>query len=77
MRRPIIRLMPVSLEGQLVVAISSRALFDFEERGFDTTVEPGKFVAVALRVDEFLIMAGRSGDVRGGVPGPVYRWRRH
>ena len=23
--------MPVSLEGQLVVAISSRALFDFEE----------------------------------------------
>ena len=31
MRRPIIRRMPVSLEGQLVVAISSRALFDFEE----------------------------------------------
>lgn len=31
MRRPIIRRMPVSLDGQLVVAISSRALFDFEE----------------------------------------------
>jgi 5'-nucleotidase len=31
MHRPIITSMPVSLDGQLVVAISSRALFDFEE----------------------------------------------
>jgi 5'-nucleotidase len=30
-RRPMICVMPASLEGQLVVAISSRALFDFEE----------------------------------------------
>lgn len=28
---PAVRLMPATLEGQLVVAISSRALFDFEE----------------------------------------------
>ena len=30
-RPPIIERMPVTLAGQLVVAISSRALFDFEE----------------------------------------------
>ncbi len=46
--------MPYSVEGKLVVAISSRALFDFEEenRVFETEGEPAYIALQYARLDE-------------------------
>src|SRR5258706_100980 len=56
--------MPYSVEGKLVVAISSRALFDFEEenRVFERDGEPAYIALQFARLDGGEVRIGFAGD---------------